>query len=45
MKLIERAGGDLIGLSFVIDLPELGGAAKLRADGRVVRTLCAFEGH
>jgi adenine phosphoribosyltransferase len=45
VKLIERAGGDVIGLSFVIDLPELGGAAKLRAEGKVVRTLCAFEGH
>ena len=45
VKLIERAGGEVIGLSFVIDLPELGGAAKLRADGKVVRTLCAFDGH
>jgi adenine phosphoribosyltransferase len=45
VKLVERAGGEVIGLSFVIDLPELGGAAKLRADGKVVRTLCAFDGH
>jgi adenine phosphoribosyltransferase len=45
VKLIERAGGDVIGLSFVIDLPELGGAAKLRAAGKTVRTLCAFDGH
>jgi adenine phosphoribosyltransferase len=45
VKLIERAGGEVIGLSFVIDLPELGGAAKLRADGKVVRTLRAFDGH
>lgn len=45
IKLIERAGGIVIGASFVIDLPELGGADKLRAMGKTVRTLCAFEGH
>ena len=45
MNLIERAGGKVIGLSFVIDLPELGGAEKLRQAGKIVRTLCAFEGH
>jgi len=45
VKLIERAGGEVIGLSFVIDLPELGGAARLRAMGKTVQTLCAFEGH
>lgn len=45
IKLIERAGGIVIGASFVIDLPELGGADKLREMGKTVRTLCAFEGH
>jgi adenine phosphoribosyltransferase len=45
LKLVERAGGIVIGLSFVIDLPELGGAEKLRKLGKIVRTLCAFEGH
>jgi len=45
IKLVERAGGIVIGLSFVIDLPELGGAEKLRKLGKIVRTLCAFEGH
>lgn len=45
LKLIERAGGIVIGLSFVIDLPEIGGAEKLRKMGKIVRTLCAFEGH
>ena len=29
----------------IIDLPELGGAKKLRALGVPVRTLIAFEGH
>src|SRR5713101_4436776 len=30
---------------FIIDLPDLGGAAKLRAMDVPVRTLMAFEGH
>jgi adenine phosphoribosyltransferase len=34
-----RAGG------FVIDLPELGGAQKLRDAGVPVATLMTFEGH
>jgi adenine phosphoribosyltransferase len=29
----------------VIDLPELGGAAKIRALGKEVTSLVAFEGH
>ncbi|HEY5085424.1 MAG TPA: adenine phosphoribosyltransferase, partial [Rhizomicrobium sp.] len=30
IRLLERAGAKVIGCSFVIDLPELGGADKLR---------------
>lgn len=45
VKLIERAGGIVIGLSFVIDLPELGGAVRIRATGKTLQALCAFEGH
>ena len=45
IRLMERAGAKVIGCSFVIDLPELGGAKKLRALGVPVRTLIAFEGH
>lgn len=44
-RLIRRAGGELTGASFVIDLPELGGADLLRAEGLEVRTLVSFEGH
>src|SRR5262245_12047870 len=32
-KLIERAGGITVGAAFVIDLSELGGAARLQARG------------
>ncbi|MEY4880141.1 MAG: hypothetical protein RJB62_1610, partial [Pseudomonadota bacterium] len=45
IKLLERAGANVVGCSFVIDLPELGGAAKLRALGKDVKTLVGFEGH
>jgi adenine phosphoribosyltransferase len=45
IKLLERAGAIVVGCSFVIDLPELGGAGKLRALGKEVQTLVAFEGH
>ena len=31
--------------AFVIDLPELGGADALRAEGIEVTALVAFEGH
>jgi adenine phosphoribosyltransferase len=45
IKLLERAGAKVIGCSFVIDLPELGGADRLRAHGMAVASLVAFEGH
>ena len=45
IRLMERAGANVIGCSFVIDLPELGGADKLRAAGHQVHSLVAFAGH
>ena len=45
IKLLERAGATVIGCAFVIDLPELGGADKIRALGKDVHTLVAFAGH
>jgi adenine phosphoribosyltransferase len=45
IKLLERAGAKVIGCSFVIDLPDLGGADKIRALGKNVQTLVAFGGH
>jgi len=45
VQLISSLGAKVIGASFVVDLPELGGAAKLRAAGVPVQALCAFEGH
>ncbi len=45
MKLLRQIGADVIAACFIVDLPQLGGAAKLRAMGVPVRTLMAFEGH
>ncbi len=45
VQLIENLGAHVIGASFVIDLPELGGAEKLRARGVHVDAICSFEGH
>ncbi|MBF9031343.1 adenine phosphoribosyltransferase [Rhodobacterales bacterium HKCCE3408] len=44
IKLIERLGGEVVGCAFVIDLPDLGGRAKLEAMGMAVHALCAFDG-
>jgi adenine phosphoribosyltransferase len=45
VELLRRAGADVIAAGFVIDLPELGGAEKLRALDVPVSTLVAFAGH
>ena len=44
IKLIERLGGEVIGCAFIIDLPDLGGRAKLESLGMEVHALCDFEG-
>jgi adenine phosphoribosyltransferase len=44
IKLLEKLGGDVVGCAFVIDLPELGGRAKLEGLGMEVHALCAFDG-
>lgn len=45
VKLLERAGAKVVGCLFVIDLPDLGGADKIRALGHEVTTLVSFGGH
>jgi adenine phosphoribosyltransferase len=44
VRLMRKAGADVVGASFVIDLPDLGGAEALRGDGVPVRALVSFEG-
>ena len=43
-KLVERLGGDIVSCAFVVDLPELGGRARLDSMGMDVHALCAFDG-
>ena len=45
IKLLERAGAKVIGCCFTIDLPDLGGADKIRALGKEVTSLVSFAGH
>ena len=45
VKLLRQLGADVLAACFVIDLPELGGADKIRKLGVPVRTLIAFDGH
>jgi adenine phosphoribosyltransferase len=45
VNLLSQIGARIIAACFVIDLPDLGGAAKLRDMGVTVRTLMSFEGH
>jgi adenine phosphoribosyltransferase len=45
VKLLRQLGADVLAACFVIDLPDLGGAEKLRKLNVPVRTLIAFEGH
>ncbi len=45
VQLLKDAGAEIMAAAFVVDLPELGGAKRLRAAGVPVSTLVAFEGH
>ena len=45
VNLLRQAGAEVVGAGFIIDLPELGGADKLRKLDVPVRTLISFEGH
>ncbi len=45
VKLLRQMGAEVIAACFVIDLPDLGGAAKLEALSVPVRSLVTFPGH
>ena len=45
VKLLRQIGANVVAACFIIDLPELGGADKLRKMDVPVRTLISFEGH
>ncbi|WP_135504102.1 adenine phosphoribosyltransferase [Roseovarius aestuariivivens] len=44
IRLVERLGGEIVGCAFVVDLPDLGGRARLEKLGMDVHALCAFGG-
>lgn len=45
VKLITRAGGNVMAASFVIELPVLGGRERLEALDIEVLSLCSYDGH
>ncbi len=45
IDLLTRCGAEIVAAAFVIDLPDLGGAERLRAAGVEVRALVNFSGH
>jgi adenine phosphoribosyltransferase len=44
-RLLERLGATVIEGAAIVDLPELGGSARLRDSGLSLFTLVDFEGH
>ncbi len=44
VRLVRRAGGEVVGARFLIDLPDAGGSERLRAEGIEVRSLMEFDG-
>ncbi len=44
IKLLRAAGAEVIGASFLVDLPDLGGARRVAATGVPVTRLVEFEG-
>ena len=44
IELLLQAGAEIVGCSFVVDLPDLGGRKRIEKLGFPVQTLVAFEG-
>lgn len=45
IKLVRRSGAEIVGATFIVDLPELGGGKRLDAHGVPWQALLAFDGH
>ena len=45
VNLLSRLGAEVVAACFIVDLPDLGGADKIRRLGVPVRTLVSFGGH
>ena len=44
-KLLEKQGAEVIEGAAIVDLPELGGSAKIRAYGLPLHTLVSYAEH
>ena len=44
LKLIGMTGATVVGCAFIVDLPDLGGRARLERQGHPVFALCQFHG-
>jgi adenine phosphoribosyltransferase len=44
-RLLTQMGAEIVAACFIINLPDLGGAEKIRKLGIPVRALMAFDGH
>lgn len=45
VKLLSGLGAEVVAACFIVDLPDLGGADRIRRLGLPVRTLVSFPGH
>jgi adenine phosphoribosyltransferase len=45
VRLLRRAGAEVVQAQFLVDLPDLGGADRLRAEDVRVDSLLSFPGH
>lgn len=45
VRLARRSGAAIAGATFLVDLPELGGMARLRSENVSCMALVAFDGH
>jgi adenine phosphoribosyltransferase len=43
-KLLHKTGGNIVECCFIIDLPDIGGRARLEKMGQKVFALCEFDG-
>ena len=44
IKLLDSLGAEVVEAACIVDLPDLGGSAKLRNSGTPVFAICEFEG-
>jgi len=43
-KLVEKIGGVVGEIAFIVDLPDVGGRARMKKEGYSIFALCEFEG-